>query len=298
MLSTLALREHKYLVKLLATYKYKGDYHFVFPFANANLRGYWDDTGLPYRNRDTYLWFLDQLCGLTSGINAIHNFEATIDLPLDSAEAAPNLKVSVGKYLTVASGEQKYGRHGDIKPENILWSNELSGSGTEGILQLTDMGLGRFHRLESRSGIDATGLSGSPTYAPPEVLLEKKISRSYDIWSLACVFIEFVTWLVEGHEQVYQFSSKRNLEVSEDNWDDLYYTIITEDNGSKHAVVRQGVIDWFEHLKEQERCSEMLSAVLDVVEQDMLVVNSEDRMKCYDIVKKLERIRSKASTLR
>ncbi|KUJ21644.1 kinase-like protein [Mollisia scopiformis] len=298
MLSTLALRQHPYLVKLLATYKYKGDYHFVFPYANTNLRGYWDDTRLPYRNRDTYMWGLNQLCGITSGINAIHNFKAT-EYPLESAEAAPNLpglNVSVGKYLTVAHEEQKYGRHGDIKPENILWSNELSGSGNEGILQLTDMGLGRFHRLESRSGIDATGLSGSPTYAPPEVCLEKKISRSYDMWSLGCVFMEFVTWLVEGKEQIYQFASARNLLVGEDTYDDLYYTIITQDNGSKHAVVRQSVIDWFKHLKEQARCSDMLKDVLDVVETGMLVINSEDRKKCYDVVKELEKIISKAQT--
>src|SRR5580700_8162826 len=42
-------------------------------------------------------------------------------------------------------GEKKFGRHGDLKPENILFFN------TPNLLNITDLGLGKFHRRESRA---------------------------------------------------------------------------------------------------------------------------------------------------
>ena len=292
MLRSLNVRNHPHLIKLLATYKYKNHYHLVFPFANTNLRGYWDDTGIPHWNRDTYFWFLRQICGIASGLNAIHNFRAT--LPLGTEPAHPGLKVSVGTHLTVRKEEEKFGRHGDIKPENILWSNELVDAGKAGILQIADMGLGRFHRLESRSGVDPKTVSGSPTYMPPEVVLEKPVSRAYDIWSLGCVFLEFITWLVEGPSEVYTFSSKRLSTVYDCLEDDTFFSLITQEDGTKLPVVRQGVIEWIDHLRENERCSDMVKELLKLVQSHLLVVDSSKRIRSEPLVAILQRMVAKA----
>lgn len=65
-----------------------------------------------------------------------------------------------------------------------------------GILVIADFGLMAFHRGQSRSLVPGAKLHGTPTYAPPEWQLNYQVSRSYDIWSLGCVYLEFITWLV------------------------------------------------------------------------------------------------------
>lgn len=65
-----------------------------------------------------------------------------------------------------------------------------------GILVIADFGLMAFHRCQSRSLVPGAKLHGTPAYAPPEWQLNYQISRSYDIWSLGCVYLEFITWIV------------------------------------------------------------------------------------------------------
>lgn len=286
MLSTLATKNHPHLIQLLATYEHNGSFHFMFPFANANLRVYWEETGVPYWNKETYLWFLRQICGLASGLDNIHEFNATKS-PLGSEPTNARAKAAFGKFLAVEDGEEKFGRHGDIKPENILWFNELPQAGKEGVLQITDMGLGRFHRLDSRSKATAHFIGGSPTYMPPEVLLRKLASRAYDVWSMGCVFLEFITWLLEGPQVVEEFTSARGMTAWDGTYDDVYFTVIVGANG-KSAAVREGVTLWFGRLRKHPRCSPMIADLLAIVENQMLVVESEHRVRSSILVRTLQ----------
>ena len=153
MLIALTNEKHQYLVKLLATYKYNGKYHLLFPHAEANLRGLWSQIPKPQRNQDTYLWALDQMTGLSSGLVTIHQYKS--NMAYNQEKGNPGItRFRPSKRLVVNPGEAKYGRHGDLKPENILWSGEFRGAGPSGILQIADFGLGHFHRLESRSKVD------------------------------------------------------------------------------------------------------------------------------------------------
>ena len=285
MLSALAVRNHPHLIRLLATYKFKGHYHLVFPHATFNLRGYWNQTGVPHWNRETFLWSLNQLSGIASGLNAIHNFRAIV--PLGSQPANLTLQIPSGGKLKVAESEEKFGRHGDIKPENILWFNELEGVSEEGILQIADMGLGRFHRLDSRSKVDPRGISGSPTYSPPEIALDLPVSRAYDIWSLGCVFLEFITWLLEGGSSIYVFASARGLTVSPGVNDDTFFTEFTDEHGRKYAEVREGVKTWIDRLRKNQRCSQMVGCLLDLVQNRLLVVDSKQRIRADQLVLEL-----------
>jgi serine/threonine protein kinase len=153
MLTALTNEKHQYLVQLLATYKYKGKYHLLFPFANANLRGLWTGISTAHRRRETTLWALDQMTGLASGLVAIHDYHS--NMAYNTEEGNPGLtRFRKSKQLVMEPGEAQYGRHGDLKPENILWSGEVRGAEISGILQIADLGLGHFHRLESRSRVD------------------------------------------------------------------------------------------------------------------------------------------------
>jgi len=118
MLRYLTLKHHRHLVKLLATYKLKGQYHLLFPFADANLRRYWEDVRIPPRTIETYIWCLDQLTGLVSGLDIIHNFQTFekegVKLGSDTGnDGLSRIRPSgfTNFSLIVEDGEEIFGRH-------------------------------------------------------------------------------------------------------------------------------------------------------------------------------------------
>lgn len=300
MLTSLTLKGHQHLVKLLVTYTYKNRFHLLCPFANSNLREYWISTP-SIRNGPSYLWALEQIAGLASGLNVIHNFGTSYPLGSDHADPLVSAtRPSLGFQMNVDPEEVMYGRHGDLKPENILWFNYFEGFGKAGVLQIADLGLGRFHRLESRSGLDPRTITGSPTYIPPELALDKFVSRAYDIWSFGCIFLEFITWLLEGGVGLHNFGQARMAVAPDGVIDDLFYMLIDSGLG-KRAEIRQGVTDWMERLRLHPFCSDMVLDLLDLVQNCMLKVNSEDRIRAYELetflTKKVEESKTKPSYL-
>jgi len=179
---------------------------------------------------------------------------------------------------------------GDLKPENILWFKETDNPTKQGILQITDLGLGRFHGFGSKSKDDPRKTAGSATYVPPEMALNKPISRAYDIWSLGCVFLEFFTWMVKGCEAVKEFSDARLLKTEDGVEDDTFFTRIGE-----HAVVRDGVINWVERLRQHPRCSKMIHDLLDITMNKMLRVAVGERIGSRELHTELKKVHSKAT---
>lgn len=264
-------KNDSHLIKLLATFQQGEHYHLVFPFADSNLLAYWDDRELPEFNKETVLWSLKQMAGLASGLAQIHNFEVTIPLSVSG-----NVRVQRDAKLQVKGREERYGRHGDNKPENIMWFQHMTGvDDANGVLQIADLGLGRFHGRESRSGIDPKTIATSPTYEPPECRLRRPVSRAYDLWSLGCVYLEFVTWLLLGSKAIQSFADNRakhdpQTGISEDN----FFTIL----GPDEAEVAEGVVTWVNQLHSHDRCSQAIHDLLDLVMTDLIVIDSEDRI--------------------
>ncbi|KAI8632601.1 hypothetical protein F5Y19DRAFT_491226 [Xylariaceae sp. FL1651] len=103
-------------------------------------------------------------------------------------------------------------RHGDLKPENILWFKNGQDKGT---LQIADMGLAKFHEKDAdtkKRNLQEKGTqtpSGTSRYEPPEMdeqrNTEKSRSRQYDIWSMGCIMLELLIWLIYGFEAVRTF---------------------------------------------------------------------------------------------
>nr|CDS26555.1 expressed protein [Hymenolepis microstoma] len=74
--------------------------------------------------------------------------------------------------------------HRDLKPQNLLIN-------ADGILKLTDFGTARF---QDPTNPNYSPLIGSPSYAPPELLLKlEKYDQTFDIWSAGCIVAEL--WL-------------------------------------------------------------------------------------------------------
>jgi serine/threonine protein kinase len=137
-------------------------------------------------------WVGKQILGLVDGLRVIHTSECQF-----FGHGNPN----------PSNVKQKYGRHGDIKPENILWfKDEDANDQIVGSLLLADFGLTAFH--ETGATRVKPGFPVTLTYMPPE-LANDHISQSNDIWSLGYVLLEFVTWYLLGEEGYENFEESR-----------------------------------------------------------------------------------------
>lgn len=179
---------HSHLVTLLGTFILEQKYYFIFPYANGTLDEYWEEVDAkPDMNRKTVQWVSKQLSGLMSAMATIH----------------------VPKHLH-GKGVDKFGRHGDVKPDNIL--RFASSDDPLGILVVSDMGLTAFNSKVSRSSIPQNKVPKVPvSYRAPERDVEGgKISRLYDVWTLGCLYFEIIAWLVGGYELLDQYSIGRS----------------------------------------------------------------------------------------
>lgn len=300
-LKALGPKNHPHLIKLLTTYEMGKKYHLMFPYANANLRKYWEDHPFPSFDGDTVLWSLKQMSGIAKGLQLIHDFRVTVPL---SVPGAGTIDIRLGKgkglgQLKVEKGEQWFGRHGDIKPENVLWFAKDHYSPYPhhmGVLQIADFGLGRFHGRDSRSGVNPETVISSPTYEPPECKMKLPVSRAYDIWSLGCIYLEFITWLLRGSAAIDGFADFRGRYATDTGInDDNFFTITTEE-GMPKATVREQVSAWSEQLHSDKNCSKLIHDLLDLTMSELLVIESEKRSKANWLCIRFQKLLKQAET--
>lgn len=170
----------KHLISLLTTFTLNDKHHMIFPYAPYDLSRFWEIKVGPLEgspaSQEGMMWIASQVVGLTHALDLIHN----------------------------PRSDDLYGRHGDIKPENILWFQ--CDNDPLGILVLTDFGLASFNRANSRSNIPNVDIAVTPEYRPPECdIKDALISRRYDIWTLGCLLLEMVAWILGGKEEQTRF---------------------------------------------------------------------------------------------
>lgn len=175
-------RHHSpHLIRPIAAYEVSEERYLVSLWADGgDLLEYWKNYENHRSEVDSLHWLLRQLKGVCSAVKLLHD-ENT--------------------------------RHGDLKPENILWFKK----GDRGVLQIADLGLTTFHAKEAdtrnRKGIMTITMSGTERYGPPEVHeeLNGPRSRKYDIWTMGCVLLESLIWLIYGYGglKTFQFFTPR-----------------------------------------------------------------------------------------
>ncbi|KAJ0363875.1 hypothetical protein COL26b_012745 [Colletotrichum chrysophilum] len=234
-------------------------------------------------DRDTryslIIWLAEQSAGIASGLKLIQH-------------PPPNLELTV-------QDARDYGRHGDLKPENILWFRDpdaeesLIGSG---LLKIADFGLTRYHRHNSRyqklnSG---GGFKCSLTYKAPEVDVVDSVSEAYDIWTLGCLLLEFITWYLRGWQAVDDFSARRASESQDPDHDiplDTFFNVESK-NGVRGAGLKRAVKELIDDLHEDANCSKFLHDLLTYTLHHLLRSDHKKRAKCVDVVKMLEKMAS------
>ncbi|KAG5780324.1 hypothetical protein H9Q73_006033 [Fusarium xylarioides] len=245
---------HRHIIQLLATFELHDRYHMMFPWASCNLYEFWEsdpfsETG--NRDLDVIRWMSTQTLGLLAALDAIHN----------------------------PKGVQFYGRHGDIKPENILWF-EMDDE-PHGLLVLADFGLTKFHRERSRSWTKNINVGYTATYAPPEIDIKGGVmSRSSDIWSFGCVLLEMVCWLLGGWELCEAFSYARLTKEDASgilSIDKFFAIVKLEDDELRRFTVKPQVLDVvIRRLDHHESCTNYIHDILDIIEKYMVVIRTED----------------------
>ncbi|KAI1326504.1 kinase-like domain-containing protein [Xylariaceae sp. FL0255] len=250
------VHEEKHLIKLLLTFQHGPRYYFLFEWADSNLQEFWErHDGRPGYEFYEPLWAAQQLHGLATAVKRIHGL-ASWQKNLDHSQRS------------------EYGRHGDIKPNNILWFSS-SRTGKD-LLVLSDLGLTRFHSLDTRSKVAPSRIDGyTGRYRPPEMEVPNhQICSKYDIWSLGCVYLEFCIWWREGSDGLEKFA----YELKEES---AGPTVVKEDNfftvRNGQASVKQVVEKWIKRLiKENDGFT---TPMLELISSEMLVVSQTDRVK-------------------
>lgn len=157
-------------------------------------------------------------------------------------------------------------RHGDLKPDNILRSEDGSAIGC---LKLGDWGLAKkhAHRTQERKHRTTTEF-GTMLYEAPEAQSGGRArSRRYDIWSFGCVLLEHVVWLLYGDGERYRFI--QDLQDDKSHWS--FYRLPHRPGDAPEVHVQ--VYKWMEHIANDGRCrNTCISDLLDVIITKMLVV--------------------------
>ncbi|CAN9195088.1 unnamed protein product [Alternaria sp. RS040] len=270
---------NEHIVTLLMTWTVKDSitdrYCLLFPWAEGDLLSYWERE--PYPCRGTQLdvraiqWIAKQIVGMASALKTIHS-------PAHKRNLEP---------------KQKYGRHGDIKPENILWYPSPVQS-QRGTLVIADLGLTEFKSTQSRSNVPGEGLPTTPGYRPPECDLKGgKISRAFDIWTYGCLLLEMVCWMLGGQKLLNQFEDHRTTPGINTTKSEIFFDILSKDLTAsqdrlrppaasesvyyEHAVtVKKEVHEWIARIHADRSCTRFIHDLLDLIEEKMLVVIAPD----------------------
>lgn len=160
----------------------------LFPWAEGgSLDAFWERHAAPPKKDGpadpswrTPAWVWDQCCGLAGALSFIHGY------PVDDKRATPQW-------------------HADIQPRNILCSRTTDRR-TESsyILQISDFEFSQKFKAPD-SEITMSYPNVAAWYYPPELRIpeheEVKITLKWDVWCLACVYLEFLSWFAFGHEK-------------------------------------------------------------------------------------------------
>lgn len=239
----------------------------MFPWAEGgSLQDFWESIAHQSPNAGLIRQTIEQLRWLADALHTLHNCDSG-DGDRLAVPSMPN-STEDGKNI----------RHGDLKPENILRFNTTNNPNlveTEpqlGILKIADMGLAKQHIHATVNRTKNTSQRyGTVRYEAPEALNEKGgRSRLYDVWSMGCITLEFIIWLLYGNKALEEFHAQVGGPTKQAC---QYFE-------SKPPRVHHVVTNWISHILQRDpECSQdsAIKDLLDLVRKRLLVVDLDLR---------------------
>jgi hypothetical protein len=225
----------------------------------------------------------EQCLGLALGLQAIHQNSVDETLALEQG-------------LQWDASKKRHGRHGDFKPENVLWFNDANANTSNtitGVLKVSDFGFADFHASRSRSKIPLEKLRGmTPTYRAPEWDIKEDVAPSYDLWCFGCVLLEFVEWYLRGWQGVKDFGGKRisdsKHEIAGYREDNFFNTLTHTGQHRRRAAAKISVHADIQDLRHHDKCSDFILDLLDFIEDHLLRMRPEMRASSDKVVDKFD----------
>lgn len=291
--------DEKHLIRLLLTIHHGNRSFFLFEWADGSLQDKWNEPKEHVRARKTLgdEWMGKQFQGIARAVRRIHGL---------LVQPENRQLLSFGPRN---STERIFGRHGDIKPENILWFSTHRED--EDVLVLADLGLTRYHSKDTRSRVPWSHVDGcTSTYRPPEFERGGHIGRAYDIWSLGCVLLQFCIWYVEGREELKLFEEGRLAQTKMPYLydDDNFFNIETLPSGMQVRKVKPAVEEvcnflfsstqcqeanfwkWTDKISALPHCTPLAKGMMDFARRRMLVVDPRDRARIDEVCQEVQKM--------
>ncbi|CAJ2507580.1 Uu.00g087660.m01.CDS01 [Anthostomella pinea] len=272
-------KRRKHLIQILATFEMPNiavagsTYYLLFDWAEGSLSDFWHRNSQYVGDKTHCRWMIQQFYEITEALGCVHNERLQTLTSLNDSRF---------------NDDGLYGRHGDIKPGNLLWFRSTTDS-----LVLSDFGLGRLHTQVSRSKQVPGLLDRSPTYRAPEFdLPHGLVSRVSDIFSLGCVFLEYITWFMRGLDTMQTVFPESRLEDDVHGFQaDVFFTIRKDSRGTLRPELKDVVKKWIKDLQADENCSCFLDQLLDIIKDKMLQPDPKKRIESGLLIKQMKSLR-------
>lgn len=253
--------KNRHLIKHIATVERgPSSYYVIFPLADGgSLSDYWERENATLRTPELVLWSLQQMYGLAGALYTLH-YEL---------------------------GSNEHCRHGDLKPANILLFEEDE----DRFLVIADFGVSRIHGENTDSRLGGTTTAATTrSYEAPEASeigrQNKPRARTYDIWSLGCVFLEFAIWLL------YDFSAIENFEQNRKRPPGSQNASFFKMTPAGTAEISPDVLDAINALRQDLRCQggTSLGCLVNLISDKLLVTVAENRCNAEQLRDELQKI--------
>ncbi|TGJ87797.1 hypothetical protein E0Z10_g906 [Xylaria hypoxylon] len=256
--------KHPHLIQHIATVQ-RGDlfYAILYWADGGNLSDFWERYPNAFQTRcpELFTWCLQQMLGLVEALFALHKVNC---------------------------------RHGDLKPENILCflksDDPKIPHSQYGTLVIADVGVSRVHRLATELRHDPTDTKATtPSYEAPEAETDrhKPRRRRYDMWSVGCIFMEFVIWWLDGYDAIGAFRELRKMNDNSFNQKAPYYQCT-----GNTAIIHPAVSTRLNELKNDTRCAKDpgLADLIKLIADDLIVIDPEKRPTAGKLSEKFKEI--------
>ena len=246
----------------------KTRYHLIFPSPSGDLPKLWATYPAGGDAKiHTQEWMARQCWAIADSLTAIHQNEETKGLRIPGH----------------AKRKSRFMQRGDITPDKLWWFRSPTEDCEAGTLALSNFGI-------KEEGTYPPGTWSSPEFSIIDDTgfeYKRRIGTKANIWSLACIWLEFATWYLKGEMGQKEFSRSRLGKDKTGKFTDHYFRVL---GNQQAAVVKPGVIKWIKDLHLKEKCTPFLHDLLVYIEKKMLVVDCNERATTLEVSEEMKKL--------